>query len=552
MKTSKKLFALLITLFLAVSLLAFQRPGNDKYFEILKNLDIFATLYKEVNNNYVDDLNPNALMKVGIESMLETLDPYTVYYSEDEIEDARTENTGEYGGIGAVIGEKDGGRVMVILPDKDSPAERAGLQRGDEILMVNGVKVEGDYERAASQLRGQANSVIELMVKSPNGASRTVEVQLDKITVPSVPYSELLEGDIAYIKLTGFTATASSEVRSALRDLKKQGANRVMLDLRDNGGGLLSEAVNVSNLFIPKNELVVTTKGKLEEMNSSYKTPRTSFDEDIPVAILINEKSASASEIVAGVMQDYDRGILVGRKSFGKGLVQRTMPLSYNTQLKVTIAKYYIPSNRSIQAIDYTNRNPDGSVGKISDALKTAFKTKGGRTVYDGGGIDPDFLVEEEELSPFTQALLKEDMFFLFGNDYLEEVQTIKEVKNFLLEEVWLRTFEQWLRQKNFKYETEVTDELKTIASWAEREGQSASLKNLLSELEKELNQELPELVAKHKDELLNQLTLEFVTRQHLNIGQIKRALHEDKEVQKAMEILGDEKRYQEALRPKQ
>lgn len=203
-----------------MSLLAFQRPGNDKYFEILKNLDIFATLYKEVNNNYVDDLNPNALMKVGIESMLETLDPYTVYYSEDEIEDARTENTGEYGGIGAVIGEKDGGRVMVILPDKDSPAERAGLQRGDEILSINGIEVQGNYERAASQLRGQANSVIELMVKSPNGASRTIEVQLDKITVPSVPYSELLEGDIAYIKLTGFTATASSEVRSALRDLK--------------------------------------------------------------------------------------------------------------------------------------------------------------------------------------------------------------------------------------------------------------------------------------------------------------------------------------------
>lgn len=552
MKKSNKLIALLVTLLLAVSLVAFQRPANDKYFEILKNLDIFATLYKEVNNNYVDDLNPNSLMRVGIESMLETLDPYTVYYSEDEIEDARTENTGEYGGIGAVIGEKDGGRVMVILPDKDSPAEEAGLQRGDEILSVNGVDVQGNYERAASQLRGQANSVIELTLKSPDGASRTVSVQLDKITVPSVPYSELLEDDIAYIKLTGFTATASSEVRSALRDLKKQGAKKVMLDLRDNGGGLLSEAVSISNLFIPKDELVVTTKGKLEEMNSSYKTPRTSFDEDIPVAILINGRSASASEIVAGVIQDYDRGVLIGRKSFGKGLVQRTLPLSYNTQLKVTIAKYYIPSDRSIQAIDYANRNPDGSVGKIPDALKTSFKTRAGRTVYDGGGIDPDFLVEEENLSPFTQALLAQDMFFLFGNDYASQMEPIEEVKDFSVDEKWLTTFQQWLQQKSFKYEIEVAEELQKIVSWAEKEGQPARVMNIIADLKEEVNHEISDWVLKHKEEILNELTLEFVTRQHLNIGQIKRALREDKEVQKAMEVLRDTQKYQQALTPKQ
>ena len=552
MKISKKFIALSISIILASGLLAFQRPGNDKYFEILKNLDIFATLYKEVNNNYVDDLNPNELMRIGIESMLETLDPYTVYFSEDEIEDARTENTNEYGGIGAVIGEKDGGRVMVILPDKDSPAQKAGLQRGDEILSVNGVEVAGDYEKAASQLRGQAKSVIELGLKAPNGASRTVSVKLDKITVPSVPYSELLEGDIAYIKLTGFTATASSEVRSALRDLKKQGATSVMLDLRDNGGGLLSEAVNISNLFIPKDELVVTTKGKLEETNTVYKTPRTSFDEEIPVAVLINGRSASASEIVAGVIQDYDRGVLVGRKSFGKGLVQRTMPLSYNTQLKVTIAKYYIPSNRSIQAIDYANRNADGSVGKIPDDLKTAFKTNAGRVVYDGGGIDPDFVVEEEKLSAFTRALLNEDMFFLFGNAYTNKMDSIDMAGNLSIDEKWLATFKQWLAQQNFIYKVEVADELDALKAWAEKQEKSNRVENLLDELENEVNQELPKLIDKHKEEILNQLALEFVTRQHLNIGQIKKSLREDKEVIKATEILKNVQMYRKALTPRQ
>uniref|UniRef100_UPI004047356D S41 family peptidase n=1 Tax=Roseivirga sp. TaxID=1964215 RepID=UPI004047356D len=354
----KKRYVVLVLLS-GFMLWSFTAPQNDKYFVILKNLDIFATMYKEVNANYVDDINPNTFMRVGIDEMLNHLDPYTNFYSEDQIEDARTENTGEYGGIGAQVALIDN-KVMILMPDKGFSAAKAGLKRGDEIISIDGIDVKGNFERASEYIKGQASKKVKLKVTRQNVGTLDISVDLEKIDLPNVPYFGMVTADIGIIKQTGFTNDASKEVKSALRELKKQGATKVILDLRGNPGGLLNEAVNISNIFIPKGELVVTTKGKLEETNATYKTLNSSTDEEIPLVVLTSSNSASASEIVAGVIQDYDRGVIVGQKSFGKGLVQRTLPLSYNSQMKVTIAKYYTPSGRCIQALDYGNRNEDG------------------------------------------------------------------------------------------------------------------------------------------------------------------------------------------------
>ncbi|MFT6055707.1 MAG: carboxyl-terminal processing protease, partial [Roseivirga sp.] len=308
---------LILGLLSAVAFWSFTAPQNDKYFEILKNLDIFATMYKEVNANYVDDINPNTFMRVGIDQMLNQLDPYTNFYSEDQIEDARTENTGQYGGIGAQVGLIDD-KVMILMPDKGFSAARAGLKRGDEILSIDGLDVKGDFERASEYIKGQASKKINLKINRQNEGVLDFSVDLEKIDLPNVPYFGMVTETIGIIKQTGFTNDASKEVKSALRELKKQGATKIILDLRGNPGGLLNEAVNISNIFIPKGELVVTTKGKLEETNAVYRTLNSSTDEEIPLVVLTSSNSASASEIVAGVVQDYDRGVVIGQRSFGK------------------------------------------------------------------------------------------------------------------------------------------------------------------------------------------------------------------------------------------
>ena len=381
---------------------AFQgKITNDRYFEIVKNLDIFATMYKEVNAYYVDEINPSKLMRTGIEAMLRSLDPYTNYIPEDDIEDYRTSTTGEYGGIGAVVDKKNGVST-IVLPYEGYPADRAGLKAGDQILAINGVLLEGKKSNEISQLlKGQSKSDLTLTIKR-FGKEDTFDVSLtrEKITIDNVPYFGMVTEDIGYLKLTDFTTEAGKEVKNAVNELKEDGATKIILDLRGNPGGLLEEAVNVSNVFVGKGLEVVTTRGKLKNWTKTYQTLNDATDEEIPLAVLISNGSASASEIVAGVVQDYDRGVLVGQRSFGKGLVQQTRPLAYNSQIKVTTAKYYIPSGRCIQAIDYSLRNPDGSVGKIPDSLKSEFKTKSGRVVYDGGGVNADIPVPEKEYAP--------------------------------------------------------------------------------------------------------------------------------------------------------
>ncbi len=527
---------------------SFTNPQNDKYFEILKNLDIFATMYKEVNANYVDDINPNTIMETGIDAMLSSLDPYTVYYPEDQIEDVRTENTGQYGGIGAVVGEKYDGKVMIVMPNKGFAADRAGLKRGDEIISINGIDVKEDYDKAAQYLRGQTASKLNLQIDRPKEGLLDIEVELEKIELPNVPYFGMVSEDVGLIKLTGFRDKASKEVKSALRKLKKEGAEKIILDLRGNGGGLLNEAVNISNIFIDKDRLVVTTKGKLKEMNATYKTLNTATDTDIPLVVLINSSSASASEIVAGTMQDYDRGVLIGRKSFGKGLVQRTMPLSYNSQMKVTIAKYYTPSGRCIQAIDYSSRNPDGSVGAISDSLKTAFQTDNGRVVYDGGGVDPDFNIGLRELSPITISLLQSDLFFRFGNEYTGVINPAESAEEFSVSIELFVAFRTWLATQTLDYTSLLQEEIERFKLAAEESGEIEKVKAQIGQMEAIASNNLEVDLEASKDEISAFLKQEFVSRMLLEEGRLEASFEVDSDVKKAIEVLSDSNIYQATL----
>lgn len=534
---------------------AFTAPQNDKYFEILKNLDIFATMYKEVNANYVDDVNPNTIMQTGIDAMLESLDPYTVYYAEDEIEDVRTENTGQYGGIGAMVGARLDGGVYVLMPDEGFAADKAGLRRGDEIVAVNGQDVRKDFEKASQFLRGQSNDEVELTILRATGNQSigekftgiandqpvNIKIKFEQVTLPNVPYSGMVNEEIGLVKLTGFRQNASREVKKAIRELKKEGATKIILDLRGNGGGLLNEAVNISNLFVEKGELIVTTKGKLEEMNASYKTLDAVYDEEIPLAVLINSSSASASEIVAGVMQDYDRGVIIGQKSYGKGLVQRTMPLSYNSQLKVTIAKYYTPSGRCIQALDYSNRNADGSVGKVSDSLKTLFKTENGRPVYDGGGVDPDFSTPERSFSPVTIGLLAEDAIFQFANEYDFGLGELNSGAEIAISDQHFGDFKAWLNDKTIDYSSTLQKELESFKILAEETGSFDKIAKHIVALEEAIQNDMQADINEAEEEIRFLLKEELAGRLFLEKGQIEAAFNSDAEVQKAIEILSDQ-----------
>lgn len=546
MKKVKKRY-LVFMLALAVAFWSFTSPQNDKYFLIIKNLDIFATLFKEVNAQYVDEINPNTFVRTGIDAMMSSLDPYTRFYPEDQIEDVRTETTNQYGSIGASIGLLDG-KVTVVLPDGKIPYDSVGLKRGDEIIAVNGLEVKGNLERAAEFLRGQSASKLTLTVLKPNGSQQEIEVELSAEDSPNVPYYGMLTEEIGIIKQTGFTDGASLEVAQALEVLKGTGAKKVVLDLRSNPGGLLNEAVNISNIFIPKGELVVDTRGKIKETNATYNSLNDPEDLEIPLVVLTNSSSASASEIVAGVIQDYDRGVLVGQRSFGKGLVQRTLPLSYNSQMKVTIAKYYVPSGRSIQAIDYSNRNPDGSVGKIADSLMTRYTTRNGRPVYDGGGISPDFPVEKKRLAPVTIGLLSEQLFFRFGNAYEAKIGEVTSVKDFKITDQVFEDFKSWLADKSFEYTSPLEKQIAELRVVAEQEGSIERIAPQLEPLEAAVKHDRNEDLDRSKDEIKQFLKEEFITRFFFAQGRIEASYQFDSDIDKAIEVLSDSDLYQRTL----
>jgi carboxyl-terminal processing protease len=550
MTTRKKVLA---TLALGtLGLVSFRAASdNERYFEIAKNLDIFATLFKEVNTYYVDEITPAKLVKTGIEAMLRSLDPYTNYIPEDDIEDFRTMTTGQYGGIGASVVKRNG-KTVVQSAYEGYPAQKAGLLPGDEILDINGVIVDKKSNADISKLlKGQANSMVKLMV-TRYGQDKPVEINItrDKIQVENVPYTGMISTDVGYFQLGGFTVDAGKEVRAAVTKLKEQGAKKIVFDIRDNPGGLLNEAVNISNLFIDKGLDVVSTKGKVTEWNKTYKALDVPLDTQIPVAIITSNRSASASEIVSGVLQDYDRAVVVGERTFGKGLVQATRPLSYNSQLKVTTAKYYIPSGRCIQEIDYAHRSDDGSLGKFPDSLRTAFKTTAGRTVYDGGGVAPDIEVNDREIADVTRILLQKSYLFDYATRYRSEHPTIVSARLFKLSDADYQKFVAYLQGKNISYSTDAEKALTELSKKVKEEKHYDDVKLELEGVRKKITMNKANDLQRFKPEIKELLEQEIVSRYFFEKGRTEAGFDDDPNIIAAVAVLNDPNRYAALLKP--
>lgn len=543
----KRITALCIVAGLLV-VLAFSDP-SDRYFQIARNLDIFATLFREVNALYVDDVNPNTLIRSGIDAMLESLDPYTNYIPEDEVEDFRTMNTGQYGGIGAVTRDI-GNRTVVSMIMEGFAAQQGGLKIGDEIVKIDDIPLSQLTREEASQLmKGQVGTPLNLSVKR-FGEKDLIDLsfQREKVKVSNVPHYDMVAADVGYIQLSDFTPDASKEVKAALIELKEKGAKSVILDLRGNPGGLLMEAVNVTNIFIPKGQKVVSTKGKIPENNLSYETLNPAVDAQLPLAILINRGSASASEIVAGTIQDYDRGIILGEKSFGKGLVQVSRQLSYNSQLKVTTAKYYTPTGRCIQVLDYTHRREDGSVGAIPDSLKVEFKTTNGRTVYDGGGIDPDIATSNIELLPLAEALSEQGHIFDYANEYAYHHPNLPDPSTFTLSDSEYQHFVNWMKTRSYSYVSMMETELRKLEKDLTRERYYDEVKTQLAQIHNAIQKNRDNELIRYKDQIKMLLEQEIAARYFLERGRVEAGIKYDQGITKAIEILHNTQLYNKIL----
>jgi carboxyl-terminal processing protease len=524
-------------------------PPADRYFEIAKNLDIFASLFKEVNALYVDEVNPNKVVRIGIDAMLNSLDPYTNYIPEDEVEDFRTINTGQYGGIGAITREIENRTVVTMIMDGYG-AQRGGLKIGDEVLKIDDIDLARLTREESSQLmKGQVGTPVSLTIRRPGTAQPIkLDFKREKIKVNNVPYSGMVGKDIAYVQLNDFTPDAGKEVRNALMGLKDLGAKGVILDLRGNPGGLLLEAVNITNIFLPKGKLVVRTKGKIPENTLNYETLNVPVDTEIPVVVLINRGSASASEIVAGTLQDYDRGVVVGERSYGKGLVQVSRPLSYNSQLKVTTAKYYTPTGRCIQVLDYTHRRDDGSVGSIPDSLKKAFKTSTGRTVYDGGGIDPDVALVPEEAHVLTQVLYEQGFLFDFATQYVLKHPEAPEARAFTLTDEEYQQFVSWMENKHYAYKSPLEYELEEFAEQAKKEKYYTDLKGQVDLLHSRIAENKEKELVLYKDQIKMLLEEEIVGRHYLERGSVEAGFKYDNEIKRAVDLLHNPVQYKKIL----
>ena len=546
----KGLFGILIVA-VAIVGFSFTAPA-EKYFDIAKSLDIFATLFKEVNAYYVDEVNPKDLVSIGIDGMLQSLDPYTDYIPEENLEEFSIQTTGQYAGIGALIGVINN-KTVITNPYEGFPANKAGLKVGDQIISVNGVNIEGkNTSQVSTLLKGKPNTEVKLVVRRPGkNDDLTLNINRQKIKLNNVVYQGIVGENIGYIKLDDFTPGAGKEVEAAVVDLKKQGAEKLILDLRDNPGGLLYEAVNIVSLFIPKGLEVVSTKGKVKDWNKTYVSLNKPIDTTTPLAVLTSGGSASAAEIVAGALQDYDRAILVGQKTFGKGLVQTTRQLSYNAQLKVTTAKYYIPSGRCIQALDYAHRNKDGSVDKFADSLKAEFLTKGGRKVYDGGGLDPDVEVDNEYLSPAAIQLITSGHMFDYATIYVAEHPQLNTVKNFKLSDEEYKKFGEWLTEKKFTFSSELEEQMEQLVEVAKKERTYGEIQGQLSTLKKQLEQNRSKDLVRYKDEIGRILEEEIAFHFGLIRAQVELSLQRDKELIEAVKNLQQEDQYKNLLSSK-
>jgi carboxyl-terminal processing protease len=519
---------------------------KDDFFEIAKQIEIFTTLFKEVNKNYVDETNPGQLMDQAIKGMLASLDPYTVYFNEQDVVKFKINNTGEYTGIGALLTRTES-KLIVKEIYKNFPADKAGLKAGDEIVQIGDI-ILSDFKDDASQLfKGAKNTKIDIKFIRQD-KTNTTQLVLDEIEIKSVPFFAKVDEKTGYIVLSQFSKKASLETKEALEQLKREGAERIILDLRDNPGGLLNEAVNICNLFVPKNEIIVTTKSKIDKHNNVYKTTREPIDTEIPLVILVNGKSASASEIVSGALQDLDRAVVIGSRSFGKGLVQRPVDLTYGTQLKVTISRYYTPSGRCIQALDYAHKDKNGMAVKTEEKNYNAFKTRKGRTVYDGGGIQPDIELDESKTSAIANALIKNDGIFNYVTSYYYKNPSLGD-KIPTLSDADYADFKQFLKTKKFSFDTETEIALKNTLAAAKKEKIDETIAVEYQQLLTALQKSESNLLDKNQKEIKGLILDEIIKRYQYQEGLYQYYIKNNTEIKKAVNVLNSSSEYKAILK---
>ncbi len=546
----RKYYKLIIIVLAVGSLGLFGFKAADNYFEISKNLEIYTAIIKDINTYYVETVNPDKMNRTGIDAMLKTLDPYTVYISESEVEDYRFLTTGQYGGIGAQVVQRDDYLMITDVYD-NWPTQKAGLRAGDMILAIDDKSTKKQtVDDITKLLKGQAGTEVKLLVKR-NGIDQPFEksIMREEIKVKDVPFHGMLNDHIGYIKFIGFHEDATKEMHDALVDLKKnKGFNALIIDVRGNPGGLLDEAIKTVNLFVDKGLLVVSTKGKVDEWNKEYITEDDPLDSKVPVAVLADAHSASAAEIVSGSLQDLDRAVIIGENTYGKGLVQTSRMLPYNTQLKVTTAKYYIPSGRCIQQIDYGNRDENGKPIKVADSLRKPFKTKDGRTVYDGGGVKPDIIVEKKKYPDVITSLAAKKLFFDFATQYRDKHDSIPAAKDFHLTDQDFNDFVAFTKGKEYNYTTGTEDDLSKLEKDAKDEkyydALEADLKNLKEKLDKDKNDD----IFKYKQDIKDLLEEEIASRYYYDQGRIMSSFNHDKDVLEAEKLFDDPARYASIL----
>lgn len=522
---------------------------KDNSFEIVKNIDIYTSLFKELNTYYVDEIDPGEVVKTSIDEMLKSLDPYTDYIPESNIEDYRFMTTGNYGGVGALIRKKDN-RVMVATPYKGFPAQKAGLNAGDIIMKIDDFDTKGkSIEDVSEQLKGQPGTSLKVTIKRISEDELIEkEIKRKKIHVPAVPWYGLFEDKTGYIRISNFTHKVSQDVKDALMDLKSQGADRYVLDLRGNPGGLLEEAVEMVNFFVSKGELIVSTKGKVEKWNKEYYAQKEPVIPHKPVVVLVNSGSASASEIVSGAIQDLDRGVVVGTRTFGKGLVQTTRQLSYNARLKITTAKYYIPSGRCIQMLDYSNREEDGSVGKIPDSLITEYTTKNGRKVYDGGGIKPDIKMDNPNLSKITVSLIRKQLIYDFATKFFYQNDSIKQPETYKISDQTFDHFKTYISDKKYDYSLRSEKKLDKLEKTLKKEKYLKLVDAEIKALRKKLQHDKEKDIQTFQPEIRELISEEISSRFYYQAGRIQTALQYDKYMDTAINVIKDKNRYSEIL----
>ncbi|MCG2429934.1 S41 family peptidase [Aequorivita xiaoshiensis] len=519
---------------------------KSDFFEIAKQIEIFTTLYKELNMNYVDEVTPATLMDKAIKGMLDDLDPYTVYWNEQQVEDAKINNSGVYTGIGATAQTRED-KIIIVEPYQGYPADKAGLKAGDEIIKIGDVTLANFEEDAGELLKGAPGSKVDVTYKR-QGKTTTTTITREAVKVKAVPFYKLINNDIGYIVLSKFNSKTTSETKAALIDLKSQGAKKIILDLRGNPGGLLNEAISVVNLFVEKDQVITTTKSVIEKYNATYKTRFEPVDTEIPLVVLINGRSASASEIVSGGLQDLDRAVIVGARSFGKGLVQRPKKLTYGTQLKVTISRYYTPSGRGIQAVDYWHRDENGDPIRKDPKEYNKFKTKGGRTVYDGGGILPDIEMASAVYSPITTALLKDNAIFDYATKYYYSHQ-MTDWKNFKFGQSDFQDFLKYLKANNFEYETETEKKFAEGLKLAESDELNNEISQSYNQLMAAIDTAKEKAIMDKKVEIESLLKDEILKRYFYREGLYNYQIEHNPEILEAVAVLNDEGRYKKILK---